>query len=81
MSFVLDGIPTAMVESDYNGFDGSKLGDQVECPCGWVKVTSPRDMAEDESVAAALRFHYTHCSRARGYGLDLRGATTGEVEP
>ena len=56
MSYVLDGIRTAMVERER----GSRLPVIthhifLDCPCGAVLSPSAKD---------ALRFHYAHCPHA-----------------
>ena len=67
MSYVLDGIPTAMTVLDdavqckpiLNRATGVVTYSEsavIECPCGW------RAGAE----LNALRFHYTHCPQAKG---------------
>ena len=67
MSYVLDGIKTAMVARD--GADG-ELGyvpARWECPCGWGSAYSIFGSAPESNhqILAALRFHYTHCPQAR----------------
>lgn len=70
MSYVLDGIKT--------GFDKDNRGAfpkvTYRCPCGWtawyIVGASRQDptLGGEREVHAALRFHYTHCPRARRAG-------------
>lgn len=48
--YVLDGIETAMAHKPFGAWE------TILCPCGWK--ASVYD-------AGALRFHYTHCPKAR----------------
>ena len=65
MTYVLDGIKTAMVKV----FDDD--GITVTCPCGEdICEWDPMDGSMEEraymfNAWAALRFHYTHCPQAR----------------
>ena len=63
--YVLDGIETAMVEVYYEGCDGSRLGPQIECPCGWIRTSYLRNDFQYAEWFAALRFHYTNCEQAK----------------
>ena len=56
--YVLDGIETAMIFHNRTG-SGWRW---FSCPCGH-QDKFPR--GQWESVAASLRFHYTHCSDAK----------------
>jgi len=56
--YVLDGIETAMVEGTPCWHK-----DKVLCPCGfWVSLN---DVQGWYPPLAALRFHYTHCPKAK----------------
>ena len=62
MTYVLDGIKTAMVKTVH----GDKGVLDIDCPCGWGTVWPQlRSWDEVEADSAALRFHYTHCPEAR----------------
>ena len=72
MSYVLDGIETAMEEQDWGTFRA------INCPCGWSYQRKV-----DNAGRAALRFHYTHCPKAKplvdyveGYGVIRNAANT-----
>lgn len=69
MSYVLDGIPTAMTG---HGSDSEVIFD-VECRCGfriWVcEGVSELGRARQES---SLRFHYNNCRLARANGCAAR---------
>lgn len=67
MSYVLDGIKTAMMELETPLL-------RVDCPCGFSKVGT-YDLEGKERWRAALRFHYTHCPQAR---LPAPGGDEGE---
>ncbi len=60
--FMLNGIPTAM------HWDGLKW----TCGCGWstVDIVIPMVDYGAEDILNALRFHYTHCERAKLPGAD-----------
>lgn len=64
-SYVLDGIPTAMEERDR-----VNLRATVHCPCGYNVDTQPLDTGSEAHHRAllALRFHYSFCRQARGFG-------------
>lgn len=71
MSYVLDGIETAMVEGDMVTM-GAIMGTTYACPCGhstadWRSTTADLEevRAVEESLLAELRFHYAHCEQAR----------------
>lgn len=63
MSYVLDGIPTAMVKYHEGGHDLAGHREWVECPCGFRSPMS--SFSDREPDPAALRFHYTHCPKAK----------------
>jgi hypothetical protein len=62
MSYVLDGIRTAMVWAE------DVVPPTLRCPCGWAGAAlaqwSGRYSNQDP---LALRFHYEHCRQARGF--------------
>ena len=65
MSYVLDGIPTAMVE-EHETVGGHSNGSTVRCPCGWQRWDVSSFTEDYRSTArSVLRFHYTHCEMAR----------------
>lgn len=59
--YVLDGIETAM-QATPRSDAGYILAPKIECPCGWVAPDVDVDLYCDP---AALRFHYTHCPKAK----------------
>ena len=61
MTYELDGIKTAMVVLVDDCFMGS-------CPCGWESRSwlKERRTEPGQELLASLRFHYTHCPKARG---------------
>ena len=61
MTYVLDGIQTAMVETPQSA-GGFALWPKIECPCGWV---APGADVNNQPDLAALRFHYQNCPQAR----------------
>ena len=73
MSYVLDGIETAMEETREQAHEGSKewlYG--VKCPCSWSYYVGASSHGEGrpylpdiERSKPALRFHYTHCPKAK----------------
>lgn len=63
MSYVLNGIKTAMVEAKSG--DRYNYRHSVTCPCGWVTTSSGGGIAWQDVNVSALRFHYTHCPQAK----------------
>lgn len=68
--YVLDGIPTAMQVGTEHPWEDAR------CPCGahWnvgvtVRSTGYAERAIDKD---SLRFHYTHCPKARGAAPQTR---------
>ena len=59
MSYVLDGIVTAM---EHEAPAEGVIGEIVQCPCGRSVAATFRGERLDR---AALRFHYTWCPKAR----------------
>lgn len=64
MSYVLDGIETAMTKT----VDGQFV--LIVCPCGWEGGWENSSIARGvpgyhNGREAALRFHYTHCPKAK----------------
>ena len=63
MSYVLDGIETAMEIVETMGCDPREV--VSTCPCGWSTMRIVKNPSEALEVYASARFHYTHCPQAR----------------
>lgn len=72
MSYVLDGIKTAMELRSYGEIT------MAVCPCGWEsqRWQSWQDRVGSE-LSASMRFHYAHCPKAGG--LPSSGALLREL--
>ena len=69
MTYVLDGIKTAMVEEPCD--DGFIPGKWIDCPCGF------RVIRTDHLDRPALRFHHDNCVQARIPECDHKAGFTG----